>query len=102
MAQDRVVEAVYVPVGLSQNLAQAGDEEALFHHFNDLELRRLLSLSKKVMVSSIDQRNSFGQHSARGSKAKGFPRPAVESEGNRIEIILAVDGQLRSLGEILA
>lgn len=57
---------------------------------------------KKAEVSSIDQRNSFGQHSARGSKAKSFPRPGIEAESNRVEIILAIDGQVRSLGEILA
>jgi transposase len=65
-------------------------------------LRQEREILKKATVSSIDQRNSFGQHSARGSKAKGFPRPGIEPEGNRVEIILAVDGQVRSLGEILA
>jgi transposase len=65
-------------------------------------LRQEREILKKAAVSSIDQRNSFSQHSARGSKAKGLPWPGVESECNRIEIILAVDGQVRSLGEILA
>jgi len=65
-------------------------------------LRRDKEILKKATVSSIDQRNSFGQHSARGSEAKGFPRPGIESECNRVEIILAIDGQVRSLGEILA
>jgi transposase len=65
-------------------------------------LRQEREILKKATVSSIDQRNSFRQHRPRGSKAKGFPRPGIESECNRVEIILAIDGQVRSLGEILA
>jgi hypothetical protein len=53
------------------------------------------------MVGSTGRCNGLGKGSGWCFVAKGFSRPGVEPQGDRVEIILAVHGQIRSPGQVL-
>ncbi len=48
----------------------------------------------KAAVGSSGQRNGLGERSGWCFVAKGFSRPGVEPQGDRVEIFLAVHGQI--------
>ncbi|MBO1077209.1 transposase, partial [Roseomonas marmotae] len=55
-------------------------------------LRQERDLLEKATVGSTGQRNGLGKGSGWCFVAKGFPWPGVEPQGDRVEIILAVNG----------
>ncbi|MPR13606.1 transposase [Microvirga sp. M8] len=57
-------------------------------------LRQERDILKKAVVGSSDERNSFGQRSSWRLKAKGFSWPSIEPERDRIQVALAMHGQV--------
>ena len=57
---------------------------------------------KKAVVGSTGQRNGLSKRISWGPEAKGFAWASIEAEGDLIKVILTVDGQIRSVGEVLA
>ena len=56
------------------------------------KLKAERDILKKAMVGSTGRRNGLGKGSGWCLVAKGFSRPGVEPQGDRVEIILAVHG----------
>ena len=57
---------------------------------------------KKATVGSTGQRNGLSKRISWGPEAKGFAWASIEAEGDLIKVILTADGQIRSVGEVLA
>jgi transposase-like protein len=57
-------------------------------------LRHEREILKKATVGSSDERNGFGQRSSWRLKAKGFSWPGIKPERNRIQVALAMGGQV--------
>ena len=65
-------------------------------------LREEREVLKKAAVVSTGQRNGLSKRISWGPEAKGFAWAIIEAEGDLIKVILTVDGQIRSVGEVLA
>ena len=57
-------------------------------------LRQERDILKKATVGSSDERNRFGQRSSWRLKAKGFSWPGIKPERDRIQVALAIGGQV--------
>ena len=57
-------------------------------------LRQEREILKRATVGSSDERNRFGQRSSWRLKAKGFSWPGIKPERDRIQVALAIGGQV--------